>query len=253
MDDSDMDEGVTSIDDHRGPPRREPKDEVIRKRSPETRRTRVRDPGSQIRRLECFEVVDQMVRQGKYLREIVSYIKDTRGELEDLSRRAVTFLVKNYRESLYSDDVGPDGIPDPDKPDPDDPFYELHSMQRFYKVLEERIEMEVTTEKNLTKLFSTTHKEFARLQSLGEAITKRKEKLGLLRSERGGVRQRVGSGLPGRLDMPEIVSTPESRQKVVGLIEALIGDPELLDNLAENKQKKQKTSRPKRRKRRKRQ
>lgn len=246
-----MDEGITSIDEHRGSRKPEPREELIRERPPATRRTRVRDPGSQIRRLACFDVVDQMVRQGKFLREIVSYIQGERGELTELSDRAVMFMVRDYKESLYSDDLGPDGIPDPDKPDPDDPLYQLHSLERFYKILEERIEMEVTTEKNLTKLFSTTHKEFGRLQSLGVQIHKLKETMGLLRSERGGVRQRVGSGLPGRLDIPEIVTSPESRHKVMGLVEALIGDPELLSDLVDGSQKKQKTSRPKRRKRRK--
>lgn len=252
MDESDMDEGVTSLEDHRERSLSGDDGATIRKRPPKRRAPSTRDPGSQVRRLECFPEVDQMIREGTYLRQVANFIHQDRGELTDLSLRAVIFMLRDYRDYVFSDDAVLDGEAGSDRPDEDDPFYELYSMQKLYRAMEKRIEMETETERNLTKLFSTTHKEFLTAARLGETIMKRKEKLGLLRKERGGVRQRVGSGMPGRIDIAQVVANPESRQRVMGFVETLIQDPDLLDNLSQGrfvKPKAKKVSRPKRNKR----
>jgi len=244
-----MDEGITNIEDHRDSQKPEPEVDS-RKRAPEKRRAHMRDPGSAIRRLACFAEVDAMVRAGSFLREIVDTIH-ARGELQDLSRNAVKYMVKNYRDYIYSDSAVIDGAARPNDLDEDDPMYELHSMQKYFKLQEERITQEVDVEKKLTKLFSTTHKEFMVLLSMSKDILKQKKSMGLLDKERGGTRQRVGSGTPGRIDVAEVITNPKSRQKVMGFVEALVNDPDLLDHMSKDAIKKPRTSRPKRRKRRK--
>jgi len=262
MDDSDMDEGVTKIEDLR---QRSgvPGDGVVPQRPPRKRLVG-RNPSFQLRSLKCFEDVDLMVKKGELIRSIVSFIQQDKtdsegnlieGELKDMSSSAVWHLVNNYRKYLMSDDAVVDKATPQDRPEEEDPFFELYKMQEHFKLMDQRIAMETATEKNLTKLFSTTHKEFLTAARLGDLIMMKKEKLGLLRKERGGVRQRVGSGAPGRLDLSEIVSNPESRQRVLGFVEALFGDPELLEEIggkkkeAEEKPKKVRSKREKRKRR----
>jgi len=243
-----MDEGVTNLSEHRDPGVDERQESVDRRRMPASR---VKDPGTKLRRLRCFHEVEDMLREGRYLREIVTHIQDIRGELTDMSSRAVTYLVKDHKEAMFSGAMEDLDEPAAARGDSEDPLYVLYSQEKYYRLLEERIDMEVSTEKNLTKLFSTTHKEFLALQKVGEGILKRREQLGLLGSKQGGARQRVGSGTPGRVDVAEIIANPESRHKVMGFVEALVRDPDLLDSLSEETRASKTSSTPRKRRKRK--
>jgi len=201
----------------------------------DTKGTKIRDPGSTIRSLQCFAEVDEMVRGGAFVRQVVTFIHQS-GELTDMSREAVSYLVRDYRDYVFSDSYIADGVPRDNRLEDDDPFYELHSLRKYFKAQEARIDMEVGTERDLTKLFSTTQKEFAILEKLATSIMKKKEQYGLISNGKPGSSScsTPGSAAPGRVDVSKVVANPESRQRVMGFVEALMEDPELLDNLGEN-------------------
>ena len=209
---------------------------VKRQRPPRTR-----DPGSRLRSLGCFKEVSQMVREGGYLRRIARYIQVECGELTELSDKAVMYMLHEYRDYIFSEDVISDTTPDAGGVS-EDPFRELHLMQQNMELVNERIQMEVATERQLNKLFSTTHKEFLTLQRLGDSILKKKKELNLLDQSRGGMRQRVGSGLPGKLDVVEEMANPASRQRILNFIDTVASDPTLMDTLMDESEIKLETS-----------
>ena len=123
----------------------------------------------------------------------------------------------------------------------DNVFSELDGLCRMFRVMEERITMEVATEKNLNKLFSTTHKEVEAFARLGKDILTIKAKLGML--DVANI-SKAANLLPGRTNVAEVVSDPAARHRIAGFVDALIGDPELLEDFSfdddEKKPKKRK-------------
>jgi hypothetical protein len=240
-----MDADVVNIDDKsKGG---EEGERIKRSRPVKPVHRRSQDPGSQIRSLKCFVEVDKMVREGEYTRSIVHYIQYTRKELVDMSRQAVSYLVQSHRDYIYSDDSVLDG--DVVQPrEEDNPYHEIHVLRKLLDKLETRIDMETKTELDISKLFSTTHKEFMTAAFYCKLLIEKKKDLNLIDIERGSSRQRVGSGAPGRLDIPQIISNPESRQRILGLVEALVGDQDMLDDMGKGliKELKEKPPRKKR-------
>jgi hypothetical protein len=209
------------------------------------------DPGSRIRSLKCFDEVDRQIRSGVYIRQVARYIQLEAKELTDMSIDAVGFLVKQHRDWVEKETTEVDrerehqGQPGVDE---DDPFYELRALQRKFRDMEERIDMEVKTERSLKKLFSTTHKEFLTLAQLGKMILSRKAALGELDTERGGKQQHIGSGQPGRIDMARVVEDPESRHKVLGFFEMMTDDPGFIEEILQEREGPKKKRRRRRKK-----
>lgn len=260
-DDATIDRGLSEREPKKLRPIRDIDDRIDvttqRKRLPSKRRVAVKDPGAGIRKLKCFKEIHTILSNGGFLREAIDVIH-ANGEWAELSRSAIRYKLKAYKDHLYKDESVLDGPIRTEFDEDEDPFAALYSMNKALRLITERIEMEVETEKGLTKLFSTTHREFLTQHKISYDILILRNKLGLLNQERGRTgRQRVGSGTPGRIDVAEVASNPESRQKVLGLVEALVSDPELLGHVAkmrpgdsnkkDNGGKKQK-NRPKRKK-----
>ena len=188
------------------------------------------NPAGILSRLTCFQQVDQMLRKGVFIRKIINYIRFDQQELTDLSERALMGALRDYRDYVYSDEGDLD-VPKPRSQEEEEPMYVYNKLLYRFKKRNNQMDMEEETETNLNKLFSTTHKEFEAINRAGNNILLWQQKLGLLNSERGGNTQRIGGGMPGRVDIETLVSTPESRQRVLTFIETLVSDPELLDNI----------------------
>ena len=199
----------------------------------------VADPEEKLKRLKCFEDVKIMVGKGEYTRNIVTFIVST-GEWDGLSPQAIASIVRDYQDAFFSRDlVRVDG----GVLDDEDPLAEVKSLQRLYKIHEERIMRESDLEKNLGKLFSTTHKEFDTATNIVRTIMDLKAKHGIT-----GESEDQKSVYHGRVDIQDVVNNPESRNKVLGFIEAAVSHPDLFDSLddkeeKEDKQKKKKLKR----------
>ncbi len=195
------------------------------------RSSRSRALKDKLRRLNCFKIIDDMVRRGMTVRKIASYIQEEEGELKDYSPDTVRQLIWRYRDDLGEAGVEIATIHDEESSeDAGDPLHELHVLQSMFNLHHERIQMEVNTEKGLSKLFSTTHKEFEVLEKLGSSIIDKKTKLGIIGGD--DRKKRTATQFSGRLDMAKFAQRPESRQKVLSMVEAVLGDDEMLEDLA---------------------
>jgi hypothetical protein len=209
--------------------------EISVRRSPR-KRSIPRDSTSRLRSLKCFTKVDELVRAGVFARTIAEHIQDESGEYMDVSFDAVVRAVRRYREQLENAGVRAAQEAAGDKPDEADPMFELYELQRNYREMRSRIDMEVATEKQLNKLFSTTHKEFMVAKDILSTILEEKRKLGIIGKDMDKNQRRgVVDGVAGRLDYNTAISNPESRQKVLAVVEMLFNDPELMDSLVKDK------------------
>lgn len=205
-------------------------------RPPRKRSAKVSDRDiPRLHSLRCFPRVDELVRAGVFARTIAAYIQDDAGEYSDVSFEKVVRVVRKYRDQLETAGVKAQQELEAVKGDEGDPLYELYEMQKNYRQLKERIDMEVSTEKQLNKLFSTTHKEYHVAFLMLDGILERKHKLGIINKDMDKKQRRLTQGTAGRLEYGEIVANPESRQKVLSVVEMLLGDSQLMDAMVMNK------------------
>jgi len=217
--DDDMDNEITSLEDQDDG---EGSGKVVRMAQPRA------TPRTRLEGLVCFPEVKDMVRAGCYTRKVAEYIQGC-GEYDDVDLDTVIRAVRNYKKLLENAGVPSVGA---DVLDEEDPFFELNVLKDSFKSQRDRIKMEVETETTLRKLFSTTHKEFEVLEKLGTRIMQIKKDFDLIDGKSGGNR-RLGGGQMGRLDIAEVAQSPESRQKVLGAVEMIMGDDELLQDIAD--------------------
>jgi len=218
--DDDMGSDVTQLSEKRSKTGKKPT-RTYRKRSPSTT--------MRLKKLKCFSEVDRMVREGEYARNIAAYIQEEAGEYLEVSFETVVRAVYRYRQSL--DDAGIVTRPVQDDVNEDDPVKELRVLEELFDMQKKRIEMEVSTEEALKKLFSTTHREFEVINLMGSSILKLKKSLNLIDSEGG--RRAKNKGHVGRVDIARVVESPESRHKVLSFVETMIENPDLMDDLLE--------------------
>lgn len=209
------------------------------------------DPGAQIRRLKCYPEVDQMVRQGSYVKDVVTYIHGE-GELTHLSAEAVGHIVMRYKRHVFSDHMVEDSgdvikkIGDLDK---DNPASVVFALQEMYYLMMDRIRMESETEKTLNKLFSTTHKEFMTMTIVGRELLKFMKEFDMMNSTTP-LSQKSGS-FPGGVDVGGVATNPnpESRQKLLGILGIVMNNPDMLSGMLDKvNEGEKKSNRPKRKK-----
>lgn len=204
---------------------------------PSKKRSLPKDSTSRLRALRCFPRVDELVRAGVFARTIAEFVQDESGEYLDVSFDTVVRTVRRYREQLEKAGIRAAQEVEAGKGDDADPLFELYEMGRNYRQLKGRIDMEVATETQLNKLFSTTHKEYGEARVLLDTILERKTKLGIIGKDMDRQKQNQGivGSMAGRLDYGAVVDNPSSRQKVLSIVEMLLGDPELMDAVIKDK------------------
>jgi hypothetical protein len=195
--------------------------------------------GSVIRSLKCFPDVDDMIRDGAFTRDVVAFIQSS-GELTNLSRDAIRYMVQTYKRDIFSDAnnfIAETSKADDDI-DKDDPLAHVIIMREQFFNMNKRIKMETEVETSLGKLFSTTHREFMTSSLMAEHLDNLMQKRGLMDVDRTRKVKQVGSGMSGRVDLGEVVSDPESRHKVIGILDMLMDNPDVLDGIVSLKEEK---------------
>lgn len=196
-------------------------------------RTRSRRHKTKLKKLKCFAEVDKMVKEGQYARTIARYIQGEAEEYLEVTEASLIGVVQRYKNNLESAGIKV-GSPGKEFDDEVDPYIELRVLEEMFQKQKDRIVMEVQTEHNLRKLFSTTHREFEVLNTMGTNILKLKKALNLIGSNMQKTRGRM-TIQAGRVDWARVVESPESRHKVLSFVEMIVDNPELMDDLVDAK------------------
>ena len=185
-------------------------------------------PLEQIRSLKCFQEVDEYVRAGAFAIDIANFIQKERGEMKSVALPKILKIIRRYKSYLEAEEERiADGERKIREEMEEDPLYELSVMRSKFNSQSDRIDMEIQTEEGLNKLFSTTHKEFLALERMGKTIIGLKERFGMI--EPGMHRGQAGETVQeaGRLNLRESISDPKSRNKVISVVETLLGSSNL--------------------------
>jgi len=216
---------------------RKPKDaEEKRRKAIKTSKGNARafNPAGILEGLDCFEQVRQMAESGCYTRDIVAFIHDS-GELTHVSTKALSYKVQRFKDGLLSDvgirkeeDVFTD---DTKRLNRDDPSSIGHALKDLFFNMYDRVKMETETELKLKKLFKGTHKEFTVSFTIGEKLVKMLKELDMLDS--GIVEMtRTADGYHGKTKLDSVMAKPESRHKVLGIIDLMMSNPEMFKNVS---------------------
>jgi hypothetical protein len=184
---------------------------------------------SRLRELSCISQVDEMIRKGVFSRSIAEFIQERQGLMRNVGRDQLVRLIRQYRTDLERSGV--EVIKPGSSSTTKDPLHELTRLQELFDIHCDRIGMEVDTEKQLTKLFSTTHKEMATATLMAVAILKEKKQLGLIGEN---ARKSSSRQFSGRTDAARIAQDAQSRQKVLNVFELMLGDSELMQDVIDS-------------------
>lgn len=198
-------------------------------------RPRVSPPRyARLKNLSCFKEVKRMLLEGYPVPEIVKFIQEDQKEYTDVTSEHLTQLLYRFRkEEIKPAEIGIRRMPKAfldmwkavEKKIP-----EIRELLWLYNLQKERIGIDVTTEKNIKKLFATTHREIQTAAQLLRNLVDMKMDLGIKERDLGKLTI-DGDLIPmlqneaARLNLPELERVgldPESRRRVLDLVEFLM-------------------------------
>jgi len=235
----------------RGQDRPDDEGEGEKQRAASRSHVRAHDPGAQLRTLKCFEEIEIMLRRGDFVRDVVAFIH-AEGELTHLSANAAAKAVMRYKKHLLHGGgvEARDPVEGEAALDEEDPISVIIALRQQFFNMNRRIRMETATEVALAKLFSTTHKEFIASSMLGDKLIRQMKEFDMLTPDAVGGRGQATGATAGPVDIAAMATNPESRHKILGVLNIMIQHPEMLTNVTSlaDERKKRKRNRPKRNK-----
>jgi hypothetical protein len=190
-----------------------------------------------IRELPYIDLLKKMALDGRSFMDIARYVQGERKDLVDVDPDSLRIKLSGYlRKNLdYSDVLKKNGgfkgglIPDEIKRRVNamsQKIDELEELEGLYRMQLERIKIDYDTEKNIKKLFATTHKEFLTAADILHKSFAIKESLGIAHAGRSKLNgdtdddarlidaeKRFGS------NVNKVLRSPESRRKLLSALE----------------------------------
>lgn len=213
------------------------KPKVVPRFKPVSRETRF----LRLRSIKCFELVHQKVLEGYPMAEIARFIQDERKEYADITRGSLMALLNDYRNSIPKAELISKRMPrmfEKAQKVVEKGLDELKELEKLYEKQMERIDIDITTEKKISKLMPSMTQEVRAAREILESYAQIKMDLGINTRHIGRLEvdgqisadmtARYGSEAVGR-----VLDSPESRRKVLGLVQRLLsvgsGVGEVLD------------------------
>jgi len=186
--------------------------------------------GQALRECRCFDEVERRIRMGWSSNDIVRMIQEEKGELENYSAKYVKKMVDEFRQSIPPAELvlstrNPIAAKHANTK-LSNGLNELSELQRLYEMQMKRVEIDVTNEQNINKLFPTTGREIFVAMKILKQSADLKMDLGLAKRQLGElavtgqasmqIASRHGEGVAG------VMTDPDSRRRVLGMVETLM-------------------------------
>lgn len=185
---------------------------------------------SNLKECRCFDEFDRRIRMGWSANKLVKFIQEDNQELTHLSPGYLIKLIDAYRQSIppaellvstqnttvamHSAQKVANGME------------ELAKLNELYELQMERIKIDVGNEKKINKLFNTTGREIFYALKILEQTSDLKMDLGLAKRQLGEVsvsgQSAVQIGDRYNDDIGKVMADPDSRRKVLGMVETLL-------------------------------
>lgn len=203
------------------------------------------EPAGQLAELSFFDEVQEMILAGAMTRDIVAYIHGKK-ELTHVSRKALSYQIARYRRHLHSDHGGVTecDIRKQDILDQEDPVSVALALREQFFAMHERLRMQTKLEMELNILFPSTSKEFATSAKIGEQLLKVYKEFDMLdASSPTGARHDMS--FKGPINIEEVMTRPQSRQKILGILDLIAKNPDMFENLSAIDKEDSRRKRPK--------
>jgi len=203
------------------------------KRKPPGRDTRFQ----KLRALKCYQEVYDRICAGWPLAQVARFIQEERGEYTIISRHGLEQQLTEFRKQMPPGDLVQKRFPDVFDKAKDQlkkQVDELEELEELYRIQMRRVEIDFNTEKNIGKLLPSMTGEIREARQILESLANLKMEMGVLgRAARGvdvnveveatlteDVMARFGDGAVGK-----VLENPESRHKVMGVVERFLKLP----------------------------
>lgn len=186
--------------------------------------------GAALRDCRCFDEVERRVRMGWSSNDVVRMVQEEKDELTHLSAKYVKKMVDEFRQSIPPAELvlstrNPIAAKHANTK-LSNGLNELSELQRLYEMQMKRVEIDVTNETNINKLFPTTGREIFVAMKILKQSAELKMDLGLAKRQLGelAVTGQASMQIASRHgeSVGTVMTDPDSRRRVLGMVETLI-------------------------------
>lgn len=179
---------------------------------------------------QCFEEVDRRLRLGWTSPDLQKFIQEESSELTNLSSAYVQKMIDNYRKSIPPAELllttQNTAVATNAAARMANGLEELDKLQQLWDLQMERIKIDFETEKKINKLFPSTGREVFYAMKIVNQTSQLKMDLGIAKRQLGevSVSGTAAVAIGARYDegVGKVISDPDSRRKVLGMVEALM-------------------------------
>jgi len=190
-----------------------------------------------LRAMGCYQEVYDRICAGWPLAQVARFIQEERKEYLTISRHGLEQQLAEFRKTMPPGDLVQKRFPDvydKAKEAVEEGIDELKELEELYRIQMHRIGVDFATEKGIKKLLPSMTAEIREARQLLETMANLKLEMGVLgRVPRGvdlnveveatlteDIAAKFGSG-----DVQKVLGDPESRRKVMGVVERFLKLP----------------------------
>lgn len=182
---------------------------------------------TKLKNIMCFKEVHEMIISGWAISEVARYVQIDRKEYTDVSADALMHVLTLYRAELPPGVLVSKAMPNAFSKAAEKVrkgVDELEELNKLYELQMKRIGIDFSTEKKINKLMPSMTNEIKEARNILSALAQLKMDLGL--DERHIGRLDIEAGLSeellakyGKPGVSKVLRNPESRQKLLSLVE----------------------------------
>lgn len=188
---------------------------------------------ARIRNLKCYNELFERILDGWPIGLLAKFVQKTQKESTDITHEGLCLALARFRKDLPAGTLIKKRFPNEykrAKEKVETSIDELSELGRLYQLQMERIQISFGHEKKLKVLMPTTGQEVRIAKEILTSAATLKMDLGLAKRHIGqvDVEAKIMHDVVARYNKPEIqevMNDPQSRKKVLGLVERLLSSP----------------------------
>ena len=192
-----------------------------------------------LKALSCYQEMYDRICAGWPIAQVARFIQQERNEYTEITQRGLEQQLVEFRKQMPPGDLVQKRFPelyDKAKDKVEEGIDELAELEDLYRIQMARIKIDYATEKGIKKLLPSMTGEIREARQILETITNLKMDLGVLDRARRGVDVNVDVDVDATLTgevvgrfsddgVNEVLNNPESRRKVMGVVERFMKLP----------------------------
>jgi hypothetical protein len=192
-----------------------------------------------LRALSCYQEVYERICAGWPLAQVARFIQEERHEYTAISRHGLEQQLADFRKTMPPGDLVAKRFPevfDQAKEAVVQGIDELKELEELYRIQMHRVSVDFATEKGIGKLMPSMTAEIREARNLLESMANLKMEMGVLSRAPKGVDVSVGVEVEATLSedlmarfgdgaVGKVLQDPESRRKVMGVVERFLKLP----------------------------